>query len=83
MALPSVQETHRTHGWAVFAPVLPNSPNLMAPIKTGWPPPPLMQDDDRKLFRWFASRLDARRLVREAAERIEKEREAARKTKPA
>jgi hypothetical protein len=39
--------------------------------KTGWPPPALAQDDDRKLFRWFASKLDARRRVREACEDIE------------
>jgi hypothetical protein len=29
-----------------------------------------MQDDDRKLFRWFASRPDARRLVRAAAQLV-------------
>jgi hypothetical protein len=40
------------------------------PPKTGWPPPALMQDDDRALFRWFASRLDARQRVREAAAAI-------------
>ena len=28
--------------------------------KTGWPTPPLMQDDNPQLSRWFASRLDAR-----------------------
>lgn len=44
--------------------------------KTGWPPPPLMQDDDRKLFRWFASKPDARRLVRESAQRIAADRQA-------
>jgi hypothetical protein len=33
--------------------------------KTGWPAPELAQDDNRKLFRWFADRLDSRRLVRE------------------
>ena len=38
--------------------------------KTGWPAPALCQDDDRKLFRWFASRLDARRLVRHAVAKI-------------
>jgi hypothetical protein len=27
--------------------------------KTGWPPPPLMQDDNPQLSRWFASRPDA------------------------
>jgi len=26
----------------------------------------LMQDEDRRLFRWFASKLDSRRLVRQA-----------------
>jgi hypothetical protein len=38
--------------------------------KTGWPLPALMQDDHRGLFKWFASKPDARRLVREEAERI-------------
>ena len=28
--------------------------------KTGWPPPPLMQDDNPQLSQWFASRPDAR-----------------------
>ena len=28
--------------------------------KTGWDPPPLMQDDNPQLSRWFASRPDAR-----------------------
>jgi hypothetical protein len=37
-----------------------------APLKTGWPAPALCQDDDRKLFRWFASKPDARLRVREA-----------------
>lgn len=32
---------------------------------TGWPPG-LLQDDCRKLFRWFADRVDSRRAVREA-----------------
>jgi len=27
--------------------------------KTGWPPPPLMQDDNPQLSRWFATRPDA------------------------
>jgi hypothetical protein len=35
-----------------------------APTKTGWPAPELAQDDCRGLFRWFASKPDARRLVR-------------------
>lgn len=37
--------------------------------KTGWPAPALAQDD-RKLFRWFASKPDARLGVREAAAEI-------------
>jgi hypothetical protein len=37
---------------------------------TGWPPPELMQDDDKRLFAWFASKPDSRRLVREHVERI-------------
>lgn len=28
--------------------------------KTGWDPPPLMQDDNPQLSRWFATRPDAR-----------------------
>lgn len=32
--------------------------------KTGWPPG-LLQDDDRKLSRWFASRPNARWEVRQ------------------
>ena len=28
--------------------------------KTGWPTPPLMQDDNPQLSRWFATRPDAR-----------------------
>ena len=28
--------------------------------KTGWPTPPLMQDDNQQLSRWFATRPDAR-----------------------
>jgi hypothetical protein len=36
------------------------------PTKTGWPAPELAQDDCRGLFRWFASKPDARRLVRAA-----------------
>lgn len=31
--------------------------------KTGWPPH-LLQDDCRKLFRWFADRIDARWVLR-------------------
>lgn len=38
--------------------------------KTGWSPPPLAQDDHYPLFRWFANRPGARRLVREAAREI-------------
>lgn len=38
--------------------------------RTGWPAPALAQDDERQLFRWFASRLDTRRRVRESAARI-------------
>ena len=40
--------------------------------KTGWPPG-LLQDDDRKLSRWFASRLDARRRVCERCAEIRAE----------
>ena len=39
--------------------------------KTGWPPG-LLQDDCRKLTNWFASKPDARRLVREVADEIKR-----------
>lgn len=39
--------------------------------RTGWPPG-LLQDDCRALSRWFASRPDARRIVREVAREIER-----------
>lgn len=32
-------------------------------MKTGWPPG-LLQDDCRKLHKWFANRVDARWVVR-------------------
>ncbi len=32
--------------------------------KTGWPPPPLMQDDNPQLSRWFATRPDARYVLK-------------------
>jgi hypothetical protein len=38
--------------------------------KTGWPEG-LLQDDDRRLSRWFASRPDARYVLRQ---QLEKER---------
>jgi hypothetical protein len=43
--------------------------------KTGWPPG-LLQDDDKKLSRWFASRIDARWTVRRVADEIKQAREA-------
>jgi len=45
-------------------------------MKTGWPPI-LMQDDCKKLSQWFASRLDARRVVRMVCAEILAEREEA------
>lgn len=43
-----------------------NCPARQTPAdrKTGWPAPPLAQDDSHPLFRWFASKLGARRQVR-------------------
>lgn len=41
-------------------------------IKTGWPPG-MLQDDDRDLSRWFASRIDARVCVRRVCAEIAKE----------
>jgi hypothetical protein len=46
---------------------------LEPPPRTGWPPPELAQDDHAKLSKWFAGKPGARRLAREAAERIAKE----------
>ena len=40
-------------------------------LKTGWPPA-LLQDDDRKLHKWFASLLDAREVVRKVCTEIER-----------
>lgn len=42
------------------------TPEIERLAKTGWPPG-LSQDDDRKLNRWFASKPDARRIVRQNA----------------
>ena len=39
---------------------------------TGYPPG-LLQDDDPQLSKWFASRLDARRIVRSVCEEIRNE----------
>lgn len=38
--------------------------------RTGFPPG-LLQDDSRSLSRWFASRLDARRVVREVCREMQ------------
>lgn len=46
---------------------------LVMPKITGWPPA-LLQDDSRKLHKWFASRLDARETVRKVCAEIERER---------
>ena len=46
---------------------------MSAQEKTGWPPG-LLQDDCRKLFNWFASKPDARRIVRRVAYEISKAR---------
>lgn len=42
--------------------------------RTGWPPG-LLQDDCKKLSRWFASKPDARRRVREACADIARARQ--------
>jgi len=39
---------------------------------TGYPPG-LMQDDDPRLSKWFATRLDARRIVRDVCKEIKHE----------
>lgn len=38
-------------------------------IKTGWPAH-LLQDDSKKLTEWFASRIDARWIVRQVCKEI-------------
>lgn len=42
--------------------------------KTGWPPG-LLQDDSKELSRWFASRIDARWVVRRVCAEIMRKRE--------
>lgn len=44
-------------------------PHVNPDGRTGWPPG-LLQDDSRGLSRWFASKVDARRRVREAVASI-------------
>lgn len=39
--------------------------------KTGWQDG-LLQDDDRKLFEWFAGRVDARHTLRKVCDEIER-----------
>jgi len=58
-----------------IAPV--GNPASAIPLKTGWPAPELAQDDHRKLFAWFASRLDSRQRVREACSDIASTKETA------
>jgi hypothetical protein len=43
---------------------------LEPPPRTGWPPPELAQDDHSKLSKWFAGKPGARRLAREAGQKI-------------
>lgn len=43
----------------------------LGPARTGWSPG-LLQDDSRPLAQWLASRVDARRCVREAREERER-----------
>lgn len=40
--------------------------------KTGWPPG-MLQDDDRRLSQWLASRIDARAVVRRVCAEIAKD----------
>jgi hypothetical protein len=42
--------------------------------RTGWPPSLLMQDDCKGLSQWFASKPDARRIVREVGAQIAEDR---------
>jgi hypothetical protein len=37
---------------------------------TGWPTPPLLQEDSRELFKWFANRINSRQQVRETMETL-------------
>jgi hypothetical protein len=39
--------------------------------KTGWDPPPLMQDDNAQLSQWFATRPDARYVFKRNQRRNE------------
>lgn len=49
-------------------------------VKTGWPPG-LLQDDSRGLSRWFASRIDARWVLRNNLRDVMDERQSGRTTK--
>ena len=48
--------------------------------KTGWPPG-MLQDDSNRLSEWFASRIDARWVVRKVCADIEVKRKMKGKTK--
>ena len=48
-----------------------NEPGFMQGGKTGWPPG-LLQDDDKRLSKWFASKPDAREVVRRVAREHER-----------
>lgn len=47
---------------------------ITPPPATGWPSSRLLQDDCKGLSRWLSNTPGARRLAREAAEQIAKER---------
>lgn len=53
----------------------------MKHIAYGWPAR-LLQDDSRKLAQWFASRLDARHVVRKVCQEIYINRISVQKGKP-
>jgi hypothetical protein len=40
--------------------------NVAQSTTSGWPPPPMAQDDSRQLFAWFAGRCNSRQQVRDA-----------------
>jgi len=56
---------HENHLWAKLLPTTKYSIHQGKAMKTTGSPPGLLQDDCRRLFKWFASRIDARWTIRQ------------------
>jgi hypothetical protein len=51
---------------AIVLNALAATENIALATTSGWPPPPMAQDDSRQLFAWFAGRCNSRQQVRDA-----------------